>query len=241
VKRLKTEDKIGIYITVIVHLTVIIILLVTQIGLSLKKEDGFVLDFSGQKRQTELQENKDKKVFEEEIGKKIDYLLSAGQPASHVKNIAVNRGELKDDRNTDAKKLYKDAEQLEKDLKEGADVKDEGNDDDGTVNIDSSNKPEDKAESYKGPSVVSYMLEGRKASHLSIPAYKCLGGGEVTVIIGVDNSGKVIYAKVSDDVSSDDGCLRNFAVRAARMSRFTVSATAPARQMGNIVYSFIAQ
>lgn len=68
-----------------------------------------------------------------------------------------------------------------------------------------------------------------------------MGSGTVTVIIGVDNSGKVIYAKVQDEVSDDDNCLRNFAVRAARMSLFSSDPKAPAKQMGNIVYSFIAQ
>ena len=68
-----------------------------------------------------------------------------------------------------------------------------------------------------------------------------MGGGEVTVIIGVDKSGKVVYAKVQEDTSSPDQCLRNFAIRAARMSRFSSSMSAPDRQMGDIVYQFIPQ
>ena len=44
-----------------------------------------------------------------------------------------------------------------------------------------------------------------------------------------------------DEASSSDKCLRDFAVRAARLSRFSASETAPARQHGEIVYSFIAQ
>jgi hypothetical protein len=53
--------------------------------------------------------------------------------------------------------------------------------------------------------------------------------------------GMVIGAEVKDDISSTDQCLRNFAVRAARLSRFSQSSTAPARQTGEIVYRFIAQ
>ena len=102
--------------------------------------------------------------------------------------------------------------------------------------------PEKKpAAEYSGPSVVSYSLEGRKASKLPIPAYRCYGGGMVTVIIVVDNAGNVISAKVQDDVSSPDKCLREFAVRAARLSKFSSSPKAPARQLGDIVYQFIAQ
>lgn len=88
---------------------------------------------------------------------------------------------------------------------------------------------------------MSYYLEGRKASKLSIPAYRCMGAGEVKVLITVDNSGTVIAAKVDESASSTDGCLRSFAVRAARLSRFSADPHAPARQQGNIVYQFIAQ
>ena len=102
-------------------------------------------------------------------------------------------------------------------------------------------KEEPKKEAYSGPSVVSYALDGRKASRLSIPAYRCLGSGHVTVIITVDPSGNVLNAKVQEDASSSDRCLRDFAIRAARLSKFSASTSAPPRQIGNIVYMFIAQ
>jgi hypothetical protein len=44
-----------------------------------------------------------------------------------------------------------------------------------------------------------------------------------------------------DEISSSDDCLRKFAVRAARMSRFSASSDAPANQTGEIIYRFIAQ
>ena len=51
----------------------------------------------------------------------------------------------------------------------------------------------------------------------------------------------VINAKVDEGISSNDACLRTFAVRAARLSKFSISTEAPARQMGTITYAFIAQ
>ena len=102
-------------------------------------------------------------------------------------------------------------------------------------------KKQEEAPVYSGPSVVSYYLEGRKASHLPIPAYRCMGGGQVTVLITVNPAGAVIAAKVDEAVSSKDGCLRSFAIRAARLSKFSAKADAPARQQGNIVYEFVAQ
>ena len=89
--------------------------------------------------------------------------------------------------------------------------------------------------------MLSYELEGRKASHLPIPAYRCIGAGEVRVDIGVDPQGNVVLAKVDEGASSADGCLRSFAVRAARMSKFSSAPSAPSRQSGYIIYKFIAQ
>ena len=43
-----TEDKAGLYITIIFHLVVIIVLLASQLDSALKKEESFVLDFSKQ-------------------------------------------------------------------------------------------------------------------------------------------------------------------------------------------------
>ena len=47
-KRLDSEDKAGLYITVIFHLVVLIILLASQIGAALRSENTFVIDFSKQ-------------------------------------------------------------------------------------------------------------------------------------------------------------------------------------------------
>lgn len=233
---MKSDDKAGLYITIIFHLVVVIVLLVCQISSALKRENTFVLDFS---KQEKVEKERAERNLKEEVSERLDRMLAeaAGMP---VRNVAVDRGALKDDRNTNAEELYREAEKLAEDLKNGPKIG-EPDEDYAVVSKPSQKKEEQKKSSYKGPSVVSYELEGRKASKLSIPAYRCLGAGHVTVIITVDPSGKVLNAKVQDEVSSDDKCLRDFAVRAARLSRFSASGTAPARQAGNIVYLFVAQ
>ncbi len=234
---MKSDDKAGLYITVIFHLAVVIVLLVCQISSALKRENTFVLDFS---KQENVEKEQAERNLKEEVSERLDRMLAeaAGVP---IRNVAVDRGALKDDRNTNAEELYKDAEKLAQELKDGPKF-DEPDEDYAAVSKPEGRKEEErKNSSYKGPSVVSYELDGRKASKLSIPAYRCLGAGHVTVIITVDPSGKVLNAKVQDGVSSDDKCLRDFAVRAARLSRFSASGTAPARQTGNIVYLFVAQ
>ena len=235
-----TEDKAGLYITIIFHLVVIIVLLASQLDSALKKEESFVLDFS---KQEEVERLKKEEAFKENISKRLDELIAASRNSSEpIRNIAVDAGsQLKDDRNTDAEQLYRDAERLANELKAGQSAIQEDACEE-TVELPSQKKEDkSKTKEYSGPSVVSYNLDGRKASHLSIPAYRCYGSGDVTVIITVDPQGKVVGAQVMDEISSGDQCLRSFAVRAARLSRFSVSKDAPSRQRGEIVYRFIAQ
>ena len=236
------DDRAGLYITVTFHLTVIIVLLLYQIDSTVRKEESFVLDFS---KQEEIERRQKEEVFREDISRKLDELIAAAHNSSApIRNIATDasRAQLKDDRGTDAEQLYKDAERLAQDLKNGQKdgIEEEARDE--TVEMQHQQKPQQKNQKeYSGPSVLSYNLDGRKASHLPIPAYRCYGAGDVTVIITVNNAGQVVRAKVMEEISSTDACLRNFAVRAARLSRFSASTDAPANQTGEIVYRFIAQ
>ena len=238
-KRVKSEDKAGLYITVIFHLTVIIVLLLYGIDSTIKREESFVLDFS---KQEEIERVMKEKAFKEDISKRLDQLIEMSRSSSEpVRNIAVDAGTpLKDDRGTDAEELYKEAERLAQELKNGQmeDAREE------TVELATEKKEQKKDEpkkEYTGPSVLSYNLDGRKATRLNIPAYRCYGSGDVTVIITVNKAGKVMDAKVLEGVSSEDPCLRNYAIRAARLSQFSASSTAPDRQPGEILYRFIAQ
>lgn len=229
----------------IFHLTVIIVLLLYQIDATVRREESFVIDFSKQEeieRQMQEMEEMEREIAKmEAIRQRLEEKISGS--STPVRNIAVDRGgPLKDDRGTDAEQLYKDAERLAQELRNGQSNAFEESYSDDTVDLGSGKQSESRSEStYSGPSVLSYTLDGRKASKLPIPAYRCYAGGEVTVIIVVNPQGMVIGAEVKDDISSTDQCLRNFAVRAARLSRFSQSSTAPARQTGEIVYRFIAQ
>ena len=236
------DDRAGLYITVIFHLTVIIVLLLYQIDSTIRREESFVLDFS---KQEEIEQRQREEVFKEDISKRLDELIAAAQSSSApVRNIATDasRAQLKDDRGTDAEQLYRDAERLAQDLKRGQKDAIEEDAVEETVEMQHQQTPsEDNRKEYSGPSVLSYTLDGRKASHLPIPAYRCYGAGDVTVIITVNNAGQVVRAKVMEEISSTDNCLRSFAVRAARLSRFNAAPDAPANQTGEIVYRFIAQ
>ena len=209
---------------------------------TLRREESFVLDFS---KQEEIERREKEEGMKQDISRKLEDMIAASrqQTSNQSRNYVVDAGsQLKDDRGTDADQLYRDAERLARELKNGQKDGIEEDAREETVEMQHQNKPDNsKQKAYSGPSVVSYNLEGRKASRLKIPAYRCYGAGDVTVIITVNPQGQVINAQVMDEISSDDQCLRNFAVRAARLSRFSASTTAPAKQNGEIVYRFIAQ
>ena len=236
-KRLSQEDKAGLYITAIIHLAVIIVLLASQIGYSIQKENTFVLDFTKQEEKEKVERQEQ---LREDVAAQLDRLLQAAGSVP-IRNVAVDRSTLKDDRGTNAEELYRDAERLAQELRNGQ-QQNQQDDDFVDISHDKPDKPDNSsAKTYSGPSVLSWSLDGRKASKLPIPAYRCMGAGQVTVIITVDNAGNVVNAKVDGGISSSDGCLQAFAVRAARLSKFSASQSAPARQMGVITYLFIAQ
>lgn len=236
----RSGDRVGLYATVIFHLVVVGVLLGVQVGYSLVGENAFVMDFSAHEEREQVRRETE---FREDISERIDRMLAESESgAAYYRNVSVDRGALKDDRGTDAGKLYEDAERLRQALSDG--LREESPGDYADPVPEPQRRVEDKPVSdtpYSGPSVVSYELGGRKASHLDIPAYRCMGAGMVTVIITVDNAGRVVNAKIQEELSSEDSCLRDFAVRAARRSRFSSDPSAPARQTGNIVYQFIAQ
>lgn len=231
---LSKENINGLIVTAIVHLAVIIVLLCNEIGGAVMKENSFLLDFSEHEKKESLERQENLVRSAEE---KLNEMLEAAG-AEPIRNISVNRSELRDDRNTNASDLYKDAERLAQELKNGYSV--EENEEDYAA-LSKPEKKEVKKAQYSGPSVLSWSLDGRRASSLPVPAYKGYNAGEVKVFIYVNNAGKVTDAEIDKAHSCSDKSLWNFALEAAKRSRFTSSSTAPTNQKGYIIYKFIAQ
>ena len=235
------DKKIGFYATVIFHLVVLIILLSASISKVMQTETSFVLDFTGyDELQQQLKELQVKAQAEQEL----EEMLSGSRPAAvsgAYRNVAVDRSgsELRDDRFDNPSQVYDEARELQRKLDESrrqAEME-QGSDD---VAVPG-NKVESTSETYKGPSVISYTLDGKRAISLPVPVYKYYGGGDVSVRITVNRKGYVTAASVIESVSSTDECLIRSALDAANRSRFRASSTAPERQVGEIVYRFIAQ
>ncbi len=238
----RLSRRAGIYLTIIFHLLLVIVLLIFSISTITKGEVSFVTDSEGQihKQRQEEEQRRQEEIKALAKAQLEDQL--AGRPVTTYRAVAVNRSsrQLKDDRNTDADKLYKDAQDLQNRIKEAAKIKVPDGSEDVSV---SSEKSEEKAESkpYQGPSVLYWILDGRRAFSLPIPVYKCRGGGDVTIQIYVGRNGYVQKALVLGDVSVPDECVRTAALNAAKRSRFSKSDTADDPQIGQITYRFIAQ
>ena len=239
--KINKDDKAGLYLTIIVHLVILIILLSYSIARQVIPDNSFVIDFSREEQRERLLKEQQLK---EEVAKELDRLLSmqAKDPvSSQIRNVATERrsANLKDDRNTDTKKLYEDAKELQKKLDRTRKSTQEQEDSDNTVTY--TKKDKDSGEKYTGPSVLSWSLDGRKPISLPVPAYKCQESGEVYIIIIVNQKGYVVGTRINESLSSDNKCLREEALKAAGRSRFNTSLSASKQQTGEIVYSFIAQ
>lgn len=242
--RLDSDNKAGVYLTAIFHLAVIIILLSWSIHRQLAADTSFVIDFSAQEaKEAKAAREKMRESVSEEIKAELDALLNSSRNnrSQQIRNAAVDASKpLKDDRYEHPEDIYREARELQERLNQSRKEAEQASetDDQGTVYKKEMNT---KTEAYQGPSVISYSLDGRKAMSMPVPAYKCMGGGDVSVSIIVNRKGYVIGTKIIESVSSHDQCLRDYALKAAGRSRFTASQNAPEHQAGEIVYRFVAQ
>ena len=157
-------------------------------------------------------------------------------------NIELNAG-LTDEKKTDADEIYREAARAREQMKANKQKWDEAqNSEEANVpNIEEKSMVPTEQGTFKGPAVISYFLEGRKAYRLPVPAYKCEQGGQVVVDLEVNRDGTVANATIDASNSVNDECITNAAIRAALSSRFSASETAPSKQKGSITYLFVPQ
>lgn len=95
---------------------------------------------------------------------------------------------------------------------------------------------------FAGNAIITYNLGGRKAVKLPVPAYQCLGSGNVVIEITVNNLGIVKSATViSSNTSLNESCLSDAAYKSALISKFAIDLKAQPLQKGTINYKFISQ
>ena len=177
-----------------------------------------------------------------------DDALDPMQEYEAIRNIAVDATKedlnpgLVDEKNIDADELYQEAQRIREQMEQNRQLWEESQSEEAIniPNVEDKNITTDEGQ-FKGPSVISYFLENRRALRLPVPSYKCENGGKVVVDIEVQRDGTVSRASIDQANSVLDDCMNQAAIEAARRSVFTVSSGAPHRQGGSITYLFVAQ
>jgi outer membrane biosynthesis protein TonB len=179
---------------------------------------------------------------------------------SNVKNISANAAEQNksfEDYYREAENIvdnskpkenfkandYADQRWLAKDYsKENSiEVKDDSKENNTPANNNSSNNLKSN-NTYAGKAIITYNLNGRKATRLPVPAYQCLGSGEVIIEVIVNQKGIVSSATIlSSKTSLNEDCLAIAAKKSALSSRFAIDLKAPTSQKGTINYKFVQQ
>ncbi|MFO8021119.1 MAG: TonB family protein [Perlabentimonas sp.] len=165
-----------------------------------------------------------------------------------IRNIAVDATKddlnpgLTDEKDIDADELYKETERIREQMKRNREQWEESQGvDEAIPNVKDKDAVPQEEGQYKGPSVINYYLENRKATELPVPAYKCERGGKVVVDIEVQRDGTVAKASIDASNSVIDDCMNSAAIEAARKSTFSIMANAPSKQSGSITYLFVSQ
>lgn len=240
------DHRAGIMVTVIAYLILGIAIVTARIIIKPKEaQTTFYVDLQQLEDLIQEKERLEEQIREAEMLQQMerDYYES-------VRNMASNEAGrldagLRDDRGTQASEIYEEAQAAQERLRASREAYERGvQEADNILNNRPQSRPGDSEnrESVKvaGKVTVSYYLPGRQATYLPVPAYQCQGGGEITIDIVVNRNGQVTSASVSA-VSSNDPCLREFALKAAQSSTFNVDGTADNRAQGTITYLFVPQ
>ncbi|MBN1988793.1 MAG: energy transducer TonB [Bacteroidales bacterium] len=175
--------------------------------------------------------------------------LNPNLETENIRNFAVDATKedlnpgLSDDKGIDADELYQEAERLKSQMGSNKEKYNESRnlDEAAIPNTPEKNTASASKTQFKGPSVISYFLDGRRALELPVPSYLCEKGGQVVVDIEVNRNGRVTSAQVDKANSVNDDCITSAAISAALTSRFTAKADAPSKQKGSITYLFVPQ
>ena len=161
---------------------------------------------------------------------------------NEVSNENALNEKLRDDRGTNAAALNDAAAEAEARMRANREAYEQGLAEERAIREGRRGRKEGRHEDrkVKGRVTVSFSLKNpvRQSVDLSVPAYRCEGGGEVVVAIVVNRAGEVVSARVAE---GGDDCMREAALHAARVSSFNIDSSAPARQQGTITYTFIPQ
>lgn len=241
------KHKVGILGTISIHLSLAIVLLVVKMNYN-PTPRTVEIDVNFNNELLPITEEQKEQMDKEALA--VAELLHHGLESDAIKNVAVDAAAsdelnptLQDDKGINASDLYREAGMVKQRLSENKDLYEKSQlagleEIPNTPVKNTAPKEEGK---FKGPAVISYFLDGRKAMVLPVPSYKCQFGGQVVVDIEVSPEGKVLSAKIDSKNSLNDECIDEAAIVAALNSYFTESQNSPSKQKGSITYLFVPQ
>lgn len=233
------DHRISLCVTLIVYLVLMIAFVSSKIVVGRKpSEQGMYIDLQSL---DELERERDR-LREEVERRQQEDPVDWRSIRNRVSNENVLNEELKDAKGTNAAAINDAAAEAERRMRANREAYEQGLAEERALRerrgISDGEQQQDRK--IKGRVTVSFSLANpvRNAVYLDTPAYRCEGGGEVVVEITVNRGGEVTNARIRE---GGDDCMRESALRSARLSRFNIDPSAPARQSGTITYVFIPQ
>ena len=252
------DHRIGLCVTIIAYLVLMIAFVSSKIVVGRRPHtQGMFIDLQTLAELEKERDRLEQQVRERQQQDPIDWKSVQNQ----VSNENALNEKLRDDRGTNAAALNDAAAEAERRMQANREAYEQGLAEERAIRErNGAGKDEERQDrKVKGRVTVSFSLTDpvffrikgkiqkgnvpgtdpvRTSRSLNIPAYRCEGGGDVVVEITVNRAGEVVNARVQ---SGGDECMRESALRAARVSRFNIDQSAPARQQGTITYIFIPQ
>ena len=234
------DHRAGLCVTLIVYLVLMIVFVSSKIVIGERPhQQGMYIDLQ---TLAELEQERDRlqsEVESRQQGEAIDWRSVRNE----ISNENALNEQLRDARGTNTAALNDAAEDAAARMQANREVYEQGLAEaeaiGGRGRRDAAEgRREDRK--VKGSVTVSFSLVDplRQSVDLNVPAYRCEAGGQVVVAIVVNRAGEVTSARV---VEGGDDCMREAALRAARISTFNIDSSAPARHQGTITYTFIPQ
>lgn len=236
------DHRLGLSVMVIVYLLLGIVFFSSKIIIGSRPHtQGIYVDL-----QTLEELEKEKERLQREIELKKQQDIEWSKIRNLQSNDAVLNEELKDDRNSNTAALNEAIKSVEAGMKANRAAYEAGMAEAESILNDrpkgEQNNPKKKGEDskYKGGVTVRFEFRNpvRTKRHLIVPAYTSDTGGQVEVLVTVNQGGEVIAARVK---SGGNEIMREEALKAARESLFNIDNSAPARHEGLIIYTFLPQ
>lgn len=236
------DHRLGLSVMIIVYLLLGIVFFSSKIIVGSRPHtQGIYVDL-----QTLEELEKEKERLQREIEMKKQQDIEWSKIRNLQSNDAMLNEELKDDRNSNTAALNEAIKSVAEGMKANRAAYEAGvaeaesilNDRPQSEQNQQQKKGEDSK--YKGGVTVRFEFRNpvRTKRHLIVPAYTSDTGGQVEVLVTVNQGGEVIAARVK---SGGNEIMREEALKAARQSLFNIDNSAPARHEGIIIYTFLPQ